>query len=174
MDPACCKGKRHGLCADNNVSSELSDIFPEQVICCIFRCYYVPALEPRSSCSSFDVVGRSKSRGDGKPPLLLTAAFMPHEASSTQDTYAVRIMGDVTEYSDASHASIQQVVEALNKSDAINCFFRQPELTEYEMHWYSKHGAATFCVEKESMERTVAPKTRRRYNTRASTRSGSR
>ena len=93
---------------------------------------------------------------------------MPHEASSTQDTYAVRIMGDVTEYSDASHASIQQVVEALNKSDAINCFFRQPELTEYEMHWYSKHGAATFCVEKESMERTVAPKTRRRYNTRAS------
>jgi len=110
-----------------------------------------------------------------KPPLLLTAAFMPHEASSTQDTYAVTVMGDVTEYSDASHASIQQVVEALNKSDAINCFFRQPELTEYEMHWYSKHGAATFCVEKESMERTVAPKTRRRYNTRASTRrSGSR
>ena len=31
-DPTCCKGSRLGLCANNDVSSELSDIFPEQVI----------------------------------------------------------------------------------------------------------------------------------------------
>jgi hypothetical protein len=167
-DPACCKGSRHRLCANNNISSELSDILPEQVIVCGFRCYYVPALEPRSSCISFDVLCRSnKSRGSGKPPLLLTAAFLPHKATETQDSYALEtIGGDIKEHRDAS---IQQVAEAL-ESNAINCFFRQPELTKYRIHWYSKHGSAKFTVEKASMETAGAPKTKRRYNTRASTR----
>ena len=130
----------------------------------VFSANYVPALEPsRSSCScSFDVVGRSKSRSGGKPPLLLTAVFAPHDAIATGDSYALEIIGDVKEYRDAS---IQHVAEAL-KSDAVNCFFRQSELTEYNIFCYSKHGAAWFTVEKASTKRVGAPKTRRRYNTR--------
>jgi hypothetical protein len=109
----------------------------------------------------------NKSRGSGKPPLLLTAAFLPHKATETQDSYALEtIGGDIKEHRDAS---IQQVAEAL-ESNAINCFFRQPELTKYRIHWYSKHGGAKFTVEKASMETAGAPKTKRRYNTRASTR----
>jgi len=70
-DPACCKGSRHGLCANNNVSSELSDIFPEQVIYWVFYCY-IPAVES-STRSSFDEVGRG-----WKPPLQVAIAFRPH------------------------------------------------------------------------------------------------
>ncbi|CAD6221507.1 unnamed protein product [Miscanthus lutarioriparius] len=63
-DPTCCKG----LCANNNnVSSELSDILPEQVILWGFDCY-IPALES-STRSSFDEVGRGTLRfASSRPP----------------------------------------------------------------------------------------------------------
>jgi hypothetical protein len=156
-DPACCKGS-NGLCGNNNVSSELSDMFPEQVIFGGFE------------CRSFDMVGRSKSRGGGKPPLSLSADFWPHAATETQDSYALERMGDVQEYRDTS---TQQVAEGL-KLDAINRLLCQPKLTEYRIDWYSKHGAAWFTVKKASTERADVPKTSRRYNTRRSTRRSSR
>ena len=71
-------------------------------------------------------------------------------------------MGDVQEYID--YYSIQHVAEAL-KPHAINRLLCQPELTEYRIDWYSKHGAAWFTVKKASTERAGAPKTSRRYNT---------
>jgi hypothetical protein len=77
-DPACCKEIRLGLCANNNVSSELlSDIFPEQVLFGGFHCYYYapPPLQAEPS-------SRSSS---SSPPLLLTAdfQFMPHRATDS-------------------------------------------------------------------------------------------
>jgi len=137
-DPACCKGSRHGLCANNNVSSELADIFPEQIIILGFQCY-ISALE-------------SKNRG-WKPPVVLTAAFIPHAVTGTQDSYALEIIGDATEYRNAS--SIQQVVETI-QSGAVNCFSCQPELAKYRMDWFGKHGLAWFVVEKSSSERALA------------------
>lgn len=120
--------------------------FPEQVLLGGFHCYYYvpPPLEAEPS-------SRSSS---SSPPLLLTAdfQFMPHRATETQESYAVETIGDVEEYRYAS--SIQQVVEAI-KSNAINCFLRQPELTRYGIDWYSKHGFAGFWVKKESMERSI-------------------
>jgi len=136
-DPACCKGSRHGLCANNNVSSELADIFPEQIIVLGFQCY-ISALE-------------SKNRG-WKPPVVLTAAFLPHAVTGTQDSYALEIIGDATEYRNAS--SIQQVVETI-QSGAVNCFSCQPELAKYGVDWFSKHGFAWFVVEKSSSERAL-------------------
>ena len=44
-------------------------------------------------------------RGGGKPPLLLRAAFMLHDAYETQDSYGLEKMGDVQEYRD--YSSIQ-------------------------------------------------------------------
>jgi len=149
-DPACCKGSRHGLCANNNVSSELADIFPEQIIVLGFQCY-ISALQSKTR-SSFHESGRSKNRG-WKLPLVLTAAFYPHAVIGTQDSYALEIIGDATEYRNAS--SIQQVVETI-QSGAVNCFSCQPELAKYRMDWFGKHGYAWFVVEKSSSERALA------------------
>jgi len=143
-DPACCKGSRHELCATNNVSSELADIFPEQIIVLDFRCY-ISALQSKTR-SSFHECGRNKNRG-WKPPVVLTAAFTPHAVTGTQDSYALEIIGDAREYRNAS--SIQQVVETI-QSGAVNCFSCQPELAEYRTQWFGKHGFAWFVVESSS------------------------
>jgi hypothetical protein len=148
-DPVCCRGSRHGLCANNNTSLELADIFPDQIIVLGFQCY-ISALESKTR-SSFHERGRrrsSKNRG-WKPPLVLTAAFMPHAVTQTQDNFALEIIGDATEYRNAS--SIQQVVETV-QSRAVDCFLRQPELVEYLMNWFGKHGFAWLVVEKSSSE----------------------
>jgi hypothetical protein len=63
--------------------------------------------------------------------------------------------------------SIQEVAETV-KSNAINCFSRQPELREYTIDWASVHGAATFVVKNASVETAGVPRTRKRYNTRSS------
>ena len=63
--------------------------------------------------------------------------------------------------------SVQEVAETI-KSNAINCFSRQPELREYRIGWASRHGAAMFIVEKGSVETAGVPRTRKRYNTRSS------
>jgi hypothetical protein len=57
-DPACCEGSRHGLCANNNASSELADIFPDQIIVLGFQCY-ISALESKTR-SSFHERGRRR------------------------------------------------------------------------------------------------------------------
>ena len=180
-DPACCKGSRHGLCANNNVSSELSDIFPEQVIYWVFDCY-IPALES-STRSSFDEVGRG-----WKPPLQVAIAFRPHlecisnflreleyfmdllatgtRVTNCNYTSAVESIGDDVEKF-INDVSLQEVAETI-KSNAINCFSRQPELREYRIDWASQHGAATFIVEKGSVETAGVSRARKRYNTRSS------
>jgi hypothetical protein len=149
-DPACCEGSRHGLYANNNVSSELADIFPEQIIALGFQCY-ISALESKTRSSFHERGRRSKNRG-WKPPLVLTATFAPHAVNQTQDSYALEIIGDATEYRNAS--SIQQVAETI-QSGAVNCFSCQPELAKYEMDWFGKHGFAWFVVEKSSAERAL-------------------
>lgn len=154
-DPACCQGSRHGLCAaNNNVSSELADIFPDQIIALGFQCYISAPVESKTRTSSFHECGRrrSKNRGWKPPPLVLTAAFMPHAVTQTQDSYALEIIGDATEYRNAS--SIQQVAETV-QSSAVNCFSHQPELPKYGMDWFGKHGFAWFVVEKSSSERAL-------------------
>ncbi|XP_066393021.1 uncharacterized protein [Miscanthus floridulus] len=189
-DPACCKGSRHGLCANNNVSSELSDILPEQVIYWGFKCY-IPAVES-STRSLFDEVGRG-----WKPPLQVVIAFRPHLecisywvrlfkdlierdlrrfywVRNNKYIYAVERIGDDVENEKwINDVSVQEVSETI-KSKAINCFSRQPELREYILEWASEHGSAMFTVEKGSVETAGVPRTRKRYSTRARTRTSSR
>ncbi|WVZ61696.1 hypothetical protein U9M48_011528 [Paspalum notatum var. saurae] len=160
-DPACCKARRHGLCGNNNVSSELPHIFPEQVIFFIFRCY-ISAIEPNLCSSSNESGSRSDiSRGGWMSPLAVTVAFAPHSVHDVlQDSYAVETVGGTKERRDAS---IQQVTKTA-KSEAINCLLRQPELmTGYRIDWYaSKHGGAWFEVEKPIMEKECKRRTTRK------------
>ncbi|XP_066393148.1 uncharacterized protein [Miscanthus floridulus] len=175
-DPACCKGSRHGLCANNNVSSELSDIFPEQVILWGFECS-IPALES-STRSSFDEVGRG-----WKPPLRVRIIFSPHYffifylmrwikqyfidlwerrqmVKTSNYTYAVESIGDDVEKF-INDVSLQEVAETI-KSKAINCFSRHPEPREYRIDWASVHGGASFTVENASVETAGVPRTRKK------------
>jgi hypothetical protein len=160
-DPACCKTSRHGLCAVNSISSsEVSHTFPEQVIVFYFNCY-ISAVEYSLSSSPHEG-GPRVSRGR-RAPLNVSVGIYPHEVKC--NCFAMEIIGNSEEKWDVS---IQQGALTV-RSKAINCFLRQPELTDYRMYWYSRHGGALFVVEKPSTERAYAPKTRRRYNTRAST-----
>ncbi|KAJ1287573.1 hypothetical protein BS78_02G020300 [Paspalum vaginatum] len=70
-DPACCRASRLGLCTSNSnddVSSELSHVFPEEVIWFSFRCYISAAVEPPNS----------RSMGWTPPPLAVSVFFTPH------------------------------------------------------------------------------------------------
>ncbi|XP_066393146.1 uncharacterized protein [Miscanthus floridulus] len=171
-DPACCKGSRHGLRAKDNVSSGLGDIFSEQVIYWAFKCY-IPALGS-STRSSFDEVGRG-----WKPSLRVRIIFCPHYffidlwergqmVKTSNYTDAVESIGDDGENEKwINDVSVQEVTETI-KSNAINCFSRQPELREYSIEWASEHGAAVFIVKNASVETAGVPRTRKRYNTRSS------
>ncbi|KAJ1254562.1 hypothetical protein BS78_K033400 [Paspalum vaginatum] len=177
-DPACCKAGRLGLCSSNNndgISLELSHIlFPEEVILFLFRCYISAAVEPpdssRSRGSSFGA-GRSISSSmvGWTPPLAVSVSFEPHHEPlvNHHGSHAVVWAGGVeTERRDGS---LQQVSETL-KSDAINCFLRQPELTQYGICWSSsRHGTASFWVERPRIQPT-----RTKYNTGASTKASAR
>ncbi|RLM58864.1 hypothetical protein C2845_PM18G05950 [Panicum miliaceum] len=106
------------------------------------------------SCSD---VGSTSIMTHRQPPLEVTVGYVPHIKNEVQqESYATEIVGDNEERID--DVSMQQVAETA-KSNAINCFSSQPELTGYGMLWKSKHGGAGFMVQKQSFERARAPKT---------------
>ncbi|KAJ1254561.1 hypothetical protein BS78_K033300 [Paspalum vaginatum] len=172
-DPACCGSSRLGLCSNNkHVSSELSHIFPEEVIHFSFNCYISAAVESsiRSRRSSAFEAGRSSSSsmvGWTPPPLAVSVTFEPHcdrPWKIHHSSHAVVLVGGAE--AERRDGSLQQVSQTL-KSDAINCFLRQPELTGYWITWHSsRHGSATFTMEKPRIQ----PTRRRRYNTRGTSR----
>ena len=133
------------------VLAELSHWFPEQVILFSITCP-IPAVE-LSMCGSSDETSTSIMT-HRQPPLEVTVGYVPHVmVEDQQESYATEIVGDLEERID--DVSMQQVAK-MAKSNAINCFSSQPELTVYGMLWRSKHGGASFTVQKRSFERAGA------------------
>ncbi|KAF8783611.1 hypothetical protein HU200_000464 [Digitaria exilis] len=152
-DPVCCQEEGHRP-VRNMVLSELSNRFPEQVILFSFTCC-LPALV-FSMCSSSDETGTSIMT-HRQPPLQVTVGFVPHIMKEQQESYATEIVGDNEER--IYDVSMQQVAETA-RSNAINCFSSQPELTVYARQWTSKHGGASFIVQKRSFDVKGGPRTR--------------
>ncbi|CAN6251950.1 unnamed protein product [Urochloa humidicola] len=147
-DPFCCKAKGHVPCANDAISSELSHVFPEEVIYFTFNCYIsAPEYSLHSSTdeSSKRNVMTNRNR---RPKLLLAVSATPHHVHDERlrASYAVETIGDNGEER-IDVTSIQQVTETA-RSRAINCFLRQPKVTEYIIGWATKHGAIGFLVEK--------------------------
>lgn len=145
-DPLCCIARGHGPCANNNiVPSELSQVFPEEVILFKFKCY-ISALEYNLCVSSHHVGKRSVMR-NRSPPLKLTVSLQPHYVHDErlQASYAVEAIGDNDD--ECVDVSIQQLGETV-RSDAMNCFLHQPQITNYSIRWVTKHGVAKFHVRK--------------------------
>ncbi|CAN6170752.1 unnamed protein product [Urochloa humidicola] len=80
LDPVCCHADVHKPGSKSIISSELSNVFPEQVIMFEFTCY-IPAAE----CSlprAYDKAGRIRNAMmiDGTPHLELSLSFAPHSS----------------------------------------------------------------------------------------------
>lgn len=117
-------------CANKVVSSELTHRFPEPVITMRFDCHISASLNKLQ-----------RSANGAWPPLRFTATFTPHCSNLF-----------------LSDRSLQEVEEAI-QTEAIDCFIRQSEQTEYKMYWFSAHGGASFTVSKPVTE-IGGPKTR--------------
>ncbi|CAL5077045.1 unnamed protein product [Urochloa decumbens] len=157
-DPLCCKARGHGPCANTNSieSTELSHILPEEVILFKFKCY-ISALEYTSRSSSHEAGKRSVTR-DQRPPLKLTVSLHPHYVHDErlQANYTVEVIGD--NHEECIDVSIQQVSETV-RSNSINCFLQQPQITKYSIRWVTKHGIAKFDVKKRKhIKEQVLPK----------------
>ncbi|CAL5078084.1 unnamed protein product [Urochloa decumbens] len=157
-DPLCCKARGHGPCANTNSieSTELSHILPEEVILFKFKCY-ISALEYSSRSSSHEAGKRSVIR-DQRPPLKLTVSLHPHYVHDErlQANYTVEVIGD--NHEECIDVSIQQVSETV-RSNSINCFLQQPQITKYSIRWVTKHGIAKFDVKKrKDIKEQVLPK----------------
>ncbi|OEL12713.1 hypothetical protein BAE44_0026266, partial [Dichanthelium oligosanthes] len=155
-DPLCCKAIGH---EPSIVSSELSHILPEEVSF-NFKCH-ISALEHSSLHGSSHEMGKRSVKRDRMPPLKLSVSLEPHHVHDErlQASYAVEVIGNNDqEYIDVS---IQQVGEMI-RSNAINCFLHQPQITKYSVRWITKHGVAKFYVKKakaHSRIRAGVPKT---------------
>jgi hypothetical protein len=88
-DPSCCKG--HVYCANNTVTSsesELSHVFPEEVIVFSFQCSVsAPQYSLRSSANESSKGSVTRNM---RPPSQLTVCFAPHYVEDEQQ----QVIGD--------------------------------------------------------------------------------
>ncbi|KAF8713976.1 hypothetical protein HU200_027964 [Digitaria exilis] len=150
-DPLCCKAKGHTPCANNKVvvSSHISQAFPEEVIVFGFSCYTsAPEYYLRSLVNARGK--RSVMRNRRRPPIELSVCVAPHDYGKQHESYAYERIGDNGERIDLSIQVIQEQVGEIVRLRAINCFLRQPKVTEYSIFWMTKYGGALFIVKKLS------------------------
>ncbi|CAL5078067.1 unnamed protein product [Urochloa decumbens] len=108
-DPICCEAKGEGFCPSSSISSELSHILPEPIMCADFRCN-ISARECILIRSTDDV---------DRPPLELAAAVVPHLVQEgLQKSFAYEVIGFKEQRRDGS---IQEMSEMV-RSQAINRF----------------------------------------------------
>jgi len=56
----------------------------------------------------------------------------------------------------------------MTRSRSVEFLIRQPEVKDYRVSWYSRHGSAEFEVEKPRIDMAAVPKASgSRYNTRS-------
>ncbi|CAN6181068.1 unnamed protein product [Urochloa humidicola] len=134
QDPVCCTENGQG--SSNIMLSELSQIFPEQVIA--FRFESLISATKYSSCCSSDGLCCTKVQ---PPILLLSASFWPH----------TEVMIEATEF---RHGSVEETSN-IARSVAMECLIGQKDMKEHTVCWASKHGAALFCVKPVSQIASV-------------------
>ena len=62
--------------------------------------------------------------------------------------------------------SIEQTVD-MTRSRLVELLIRRPEVNDYVLYWFSRHGAAHFRVEKQRIAKATLPEASGRYNTRS-------
>ncbi|CAN6202907.1 unnamed protein product [Urochloa humidicola] len=167
-DPVCCHTSVHKSGAKDVISSELSHIFPDQVIHFEFTSYILPPAEysfPRAS----DKAGRIRNAMmiDQTPPLELTLFFTPRSSRGFRkgECFTTKAMGNNEDTS--PYGSIQQTIDTA-RSEAMECLLRNPEVTNCRMSWNPNHGYASFCLERPRDDIIAAvASTRGRYYTRS-------
>jgi len=146
-DALCCKPKG---CAESNTPSELSSTFPEQVILVHVECYVLASECTNLHSTSAEGAGRN-AVGDW-PPLV---GFAPHFCNECMHgkTGVEVIEGKAEPISESLHQMDEMV-----RLKAIDCYIRQPDLSDYRMRLYAGHGVAYFIVRKPSPGTASAPK----------------
>ena len=100
-----------------------------------------------------------------RTPLKLKVGFAPH--TSSQDSFVTETMdGSKTKECHRPFGSIQQTVD-MTRSRSVEFLIRQPEVKDYNVYWYSRHGVAYFYVEKQRIDMAAEPKASGRYNTQS-------
>lgn len=149
-DPLCCKPDG---CATSCTQTELSCKFPEQVILIRVPCY-VSAFDCSNLHNTADATAKRNLVGHW-PPLKLGVGFVPHLFQECmQGRTSVEIIGGKAQHINDSSQQMDDMV----RSNAINHYICQPDLTDYRMGWNPGHGAAYFIVQKSGTEIASAPK----------------
>jgi len=150
QDALCCKPNG---CAGYNTPSELSCRFPEQVILVHVECYVLASECTNLHSTSAEGAGRN-AVGDW-PPLKLGVGFAPHFCNECMHgkTGVEVIEGKAEPISESLHQMDEMV-----RLKAIDCYIRQPDLSDYRMRLYAGHGVAYFIVRKPSPGTASAPK----------------
>jgi len=158
-DPLCCQRDGHGPSANSTNSSGLSHLFQEQTIFFNFSCY-VSALEYNLPSASDQAGGRNIMVD--RTPLKLEVVFAPH-VDRRCNSFVSETMGSKNER--FPFGSIEQTVD-MTRSRSVEFLIRQPEVKDYTVSWYSRHGYASITVEMQRIAKAAVPKASGRYNTR--------
>jgi len=159
-DPLCCQGNGHVPSANSTNSSGLSHLFQEQTILFGFSCY-VSALEYNLPSASDEAGGRNIVVD--QTPLTVEVGFTPH-TDPMCNSFVLEAMGSKNER--FPFGDIEQTVD-MTRSRSVEFLIRQPEVKDYNVHWFSRHGHAYFYVEKQRIVKAAVPKASGRYNTRS-------
>jgi len=99
-----------------------------------------------------------------RTPLKLDVGFTPH-ADPRCNTIVTEAMGSKNER--FPFGSIEQTVD-MTRSRSVEFLIGQPEVKDYDVSWYSRHGYAYFEVEKQRIDMAAVPKASgSRYITRS-------
>jgi len=156
----CCQRDGRGPSANSTNSSGLSHLFREQTIDFNFSCY-VSALEYNLPSASDEAGGRNIVV-DGTR-LKLDVGFGPH-ADPIGNNFVLEAMGRKNER--FPFGDIEQAVD-MTRSRSVEFLIRHPEVKDYKVYWFSRHGAAYFIVEMQRIDMATVPKASGRYNTRS-------
>ncbi|KAF7004988.1 hypothetical protein CFC21_020143 [Triticum aestivum] len=126
-------------CASNIISSELTGRFPQEVLFVRFTFSFSASEYCFRSSTDEARINAIKAW----PPPQMKVYFAPHLSFGFHDG-----------------SSLRQKEEEI-QTEAIDCFIRQPGMTEYNMVWTSVHGIVSFYVLKQIAKTRRAAKRRR-------------
>ncbi|KAM3384450.1 hypothetical protein ACQJBY_008849 [Aegilops geniculata] len=155
-NPLCCKQQHDELqpCSSGGTAraTKLSDVSLEPVIE-VFLQRHIPLSEYSVHRSESTVQGERGCLKD-VPHLKLGLLFSPHGSSEdlvpAVESSAIEVIDGEKQSGMHTNISLEQLDEVMLPK-AIDCLYKRPEATAYQMFWKSKHGTAFLQVEKTSL-----------------------